>query len=292
MEDKDQYLLRRLEENTRYYADSFSNRYMNWKRRYSISKFFLKELKRFKKEGKAVIKILEVGCDDGWFIYKLKSQFGPSYNLQFTGVDISKFDKNLANERKKYFNHTNCQFMVMNANNLSFSSEEFDIVISSEVIEHIQNPQVMAEEISRVLRPGGVAIITTPNKGGNILAKFLSTLASLFRLKPKELTQDIASTLILPEEKRFAQLMLSDGKTGSGYGHISVKKINEWKVIFRKNNFKIKSIIGTGGILFGAPYLDKHGIVVGLLIIIDTILESFQFSYLWSETVLFELEKG
>jgi len=41
--------------------------------------------------------------------------------------------------------------------------EAFDIVISAEVIEHLENPRFTMREIFRLLRPGGTAIITTPN---------------------------------------------------------------------------------------------------------------------------------
>ena len=39
----------------------------------------------------------------------------------------------------------------------------FDVVVAAEVIEHLENPRFMIREIFRLLRPGGVAIVTTPN---------------------------------------------------------------------------------------------------------------------------------
>lgn len=46
---------------------------------------------------------------------------------------------------------------------LRYGSESFDLVIAAEVIEHLENPRLVAREIFRVLRPGGCAILTTPN---------------------------------------------------------------------------------------------------------------------------------
>ena len=46
---------------------------------------------------------------------------------------------------------------------LPFESESFDFVISFQVIEHIKDDIEFVREIHRVLRPGGKAIITTPN---------------------------------------------------------------------------------------------------------------------------------
>ncbi len=39
----------------------------------------------------------------------------------------------------------------------------FDVVIAAEVIEHLENPRSTMREIFRLLRPGGTAIVTTPN---------------------------------------------------------------------------------------------------------------------------------
>ena len=46
---------------------------------------------------------------------------------------------------------------------LAFNDKKFDSVISFQVIEHINDDKRFIEEISRVLKPGGVALLTTPN---------------------------------------------------------------------------------------------------------------------------------
>jgi 2-polyprenyl-3-methyl-5-hydroxy-6-metoxy-1,4-benzoquinol methylase len=52
----------------------------------------------------------------------------------------------------------------------------FDVVIAAEVIEHLENPRFIAREIRRMLRPGGTAIVTTPNN-----ESWRSFVALLFR---------------------------------------------------------------------------------------------------------------
>lgn len=46
---------------------------------------------------------------------------------------------------------------------LPTSNGAFDLVIAAEVIEHLENPRAMAREVFRLLRPGGTAIVSTPN---------------------------------------------------------------------------------------------------------------------------------
>jgi len=47
---------------------------------------------------------------------------------------------------------------------LPFTSGTFDLVISNHVVEHVDQPDVHLSEIHRVLRPGGVAYLATPNR--------------------------------------------------------------------------------------------------------------------------------
>jgi len=60
---------------------------------------------------------------------------------------------------------------------LPFPDETFDLLLFTEVIEHLTYPQIMMAELARVLKPGGALIITTPNicSLGNRLATLLGT---------------------------------------------------------------------------------------------------------------------
>jgi 2-polyprenyl-3-methyl-5-hydroxy-6-metoxy-1,4-benzoquinol methylase len=54
--------------------------------------------------------------------------------------------------------------------------DAFDVVVAAEVIEHLENPRFMMREVFRLLRPGGTAIVTTPNN-----ESWRSLIALLFR---------------------------------------------------------------------------------------------------------------
>jgi 2-polyprenyl-3-methyl-5-hydroxy-6-metoxy-1,4-benzoquinol methylase len=46
---------------------------------------------------------------------------------------------------------------------LSCAAESFDTVVAAEVIEHLENPRAVAREWARILRPGGLLVVSTPN---------------------------------------------------------------------------------------------------------------------------------
>ncbi len=45
---------------------------------------------------------------------------------------------------------------------MPFEDGQFDVVVSTQVLEHVEKPWVMAKEIGRILKKGGVCIITAP----------------------------------------------------------------------------------------------------------------------------------
>lgn len=55
------------------------------------------------------------------------------------------------------------EFHRMEVPPLGFGSNSFDFVVSFQVIEHIEDDMAFVREVSRVLRPGGRFIVTTPN---------------------------------------------------------------------------------------------------------------------------------
>jgi len=53
-----------------------------------------------------------------------------------------------------------------------FADGSFDTVMAIEILEHLENPRRFLRELSRVLRPGGTAIVSTPNLT-SVLSRFL-----------------------------------------------------------------------------------------------------------------------
>lgn len=63
---------------------------------------------------------------------------------------------------------------------LPFQDGTFDVVVSSECIEHTRSPRDSVRELARVLRPGGVLALTCPNK----FWRWSCTIANVLGLRP------------------------------------------------------------------------------------------------------------
>src|SRR4026209_1565515 len=101
----------------------------------------------------AGLKVLEIGCGlgtDG-------AQFAKA-GADYTGVDLTEAAIELA--RKRFtLSGLKGTFQVADAENLDFASDTFDLVYSHGVLHHTPDTQRAVNEVWRVLRPGGRAVI-------------------------------------------------------------------------------------------------------------------------------------
>jgi SAM-dependent methyltransferase len=98
--------------------------------------------------------LLEVGCGEGRGISWLMPHVA-SYSA------IDKIESAIGELRRKY---PAAKLTAANLPPLPYTDASFDCVVSFQVIEHIPNDRLFLSEIHRVLRPGGVGLITTPNR--------------------------------------------------------------------------------------------------------------------------------
>lgn len=107
--------------------------------------------------------ILDVGCGDGFYLHLLCVLFPKA---KIVGIDS---DKNAL--RSAYINikYENVKIKYGNIYNLNFESNSFDVVLASEVLEHLQDDFKGLKEIHRVLRSDGLLLISVPHANYPIL---------------------------------------------------------------------------------------------------------------------------
>lgn len=97
-------------------------------------------------------RVLEVGCSGGVLIDSLRQQ-GLS---DVYGVDISAEAAALCRRRGIP------GVFVTDGGRLALGAEEFDVVIASDVLEHIDGEHLALREWHRILRPGGTLVVFVP----------------------------------------------------------------------------------------------------------------------------------
>jgi 2-polyprenyl-3-methyl-5-hydroxy-6-metoxy-1,4-benzoquinol methylase len=101
------------------------------------------------------ISLLEVGCGEGYLLERIHQTF-PAWHL--IGVDLSSFAVECARNRVP-----SASIEVCEDNAFPVPPTGVDLVVCSEVIEHVQDDKALLTSICRVLRPSGSLILTTPN---------------------------------------------------------------------------------------------------------------------------------
>ena len=113
--------------------------------------------------------VAELGCGHGFISIVLSSEV-----KQLDGFDVDTKAINTAVYLKDKYSIKNLNFFVFDGYNTNRLENSYDVVLSSDVLEHVPEPLKYLSECYRILRDDGVLILTTPNgliakKNGNII---------------------------------------------------------------------------------------------------------------------------
>lgn len=142
------------------------------------------------------LRILDVGCGAGFFSVLLAKE-----GYQVTGVDLTpdmvENARILASEEK-----TACEFLVMDAENLRFEDESFDVVISRNLTWTLPDVKRAYREWVRVLKKGGTLLNFDANYG-------LSDFTDLSELPDNHAHQEVGDEMMRECEEIKRQLPIS-----------------------------------------------------------------------------------
>jgi phosphatidylethanolamine/phosphatidyl-N-methylethanolamine N-methyltransferase len=148
--------------------------------------------------------VLEVGVGTG-----INAALYPS-DCSVTGIDLSGSMLEKARDRVARKGVRNIRLLEMDAANLKFSDNSFDIVYAPYLISVVPDPVAVAREMRRVCRPGGRVIILNHFRSANPLVAWAERLIS-------PLTIHIGFT---------ADLDLPGFLTQAGLEPVSIEKVN------------------------------------------------------------------
>lgn len=151
-------------------------------------------------------RVLDVGCGPGFYTRYLVNS-----GCQVTAID---FSKEYIKQAKSYVGNK-AKFIVADATSLPFKNNYFDKLLLSEIIEHVQDYKSVLSESARVLRPNGIAVVTTPNKLSymNFAYKLKRVLKKykynehVIEFSPRQFTNIIAEYFVI-EKINFSNFLI------------------------------------------------------------------------------------
>ena len=183
-----------------YADDSFAKYSMYW----WSNRFYAILARRYCKHAE---RLLEIGSGMGHLVAQLEDSF------ETFGMDLNHW---AVKESKAVVEETALQ--TASAEEIPFADGSFGVVIIKHIVEHLPNPEKAIAEIGRVIAPGGILILATPN------------LDSL--LKPWK------------------------GESWIGYQdptHISLKPPSDWLSWIEGSGFSLKRVFADG--FWDVPYI-------------------------------------
>lgn len=101
--------------------------------------------------------VLDAACGEGYGSAMLAASAE-----HVTGIDVAA--ETIEHARTRYAKPGKLEFEVADCTNLPFEADSFDLVVSFETLEHLQQQAEMLAEFRRVLRPHGLLILSSPDR--------------------------------------------------------------------------------------------------------------------------------
>jgi ubiquinone/menaquinone biosynthesis C-methylase UbiE len=143
-------------------------------------------------------KILEVATGTGLLAFEICNNV-----KSINAIDIAPEMIKIAREKQKQKNVLNIIFEVGDSCNLAFENASFDVVIASNVLHLLFEPEKSLAEIRRVLKPDGIAILPTFCHADNLQSRIISGFMSLFSFRARN-KWSTKSFILFLENNRFA----------------------------------------------------------------------------------------
>lgn len=173
-------------------------------------------------------RLLDMGCDDGTWTTTFAKKVGTQ---NITGIDIVESRLSVAKSKGLSIIHANLD------NRIPLDGG-FDVIHANQVIEHVSSVDHFAQEIFRLLNPGGYAVISTENASSwcNVFATALGwQMFSLTNLSSKR--AGIGNPLALHRGENIEL---------SSWTHKTIFSFRGLVEFFEAHGFKVAKVLGAG----------------------------------------------
>ena len=136
--------------------------------------------------------VLDIGCGAGFL-----SNFLAKAGHRVTGVDLSQESLAIA---RQYDSTSQVSYRMMDATQLDFEDQLFDVVCAMDFLEHVPDPKGVVCSAARVLKPGGIFFFHTFNR--NLLSYVIAIKGVEWFVKNTPKNMHIYKYFITPLETK------------------------------------------------------------------------------------------
>jgi 2-polyprenyl-3-methyl-5-hydroxy-6-metoxy-1,4-benzoquinol methylase/uncharacterized protein YbaR (Trm112 family) len=198
--------------------------------------------------------MLNIGCGGAIHIVVSRSYIDAGYEM--TGLDYRQ------DHVLEFCSELKMDGVLGNALQLPFGDRIFDWVNCTDVIEHLLSPEQLAREIQRVLRPGGVLLMTTEN--ATSFGFFSSNPLACFSLNPLILMERMLGTAV-PKILPPREIIGSWGKVSFVHNQFSHQDLEEllrgagFEIVKLETVFPVKKFEPLNKMLAALPFFKWMG---------------------------------
>jgi ubiquinone/menaquinone biosynthesis C-methylase UbiE len=154
--------------------DKFANRYDAFIKN-TVDKTYQTILDNIDSELNVNQHVLEIGTGTGVISFSIYPKVS-----SIVATDLSPEMIRIANRKQKDLNIKNIDFQVQDSYNMDLPDKSFDVVIASNLLHLLYEPEKPINEVKRVLKDNGVFIAPTFCVGEDAKSKFITTVAGFF----------------------------------------------------------------------------------------------------------------
>jgi len=257
-------VFRRDWSNTENFFDrSWTHNFYFWKLRHVMLGRTVQRLLKAMPQGQPV-RVADLGCGPGTNLFDVCDICSVFSTVEWYGLDLNLREISMGADRSQFREEKRAaipvNFACGDILHLPFSDNSLDIIISSEVVEHLPYPVPAMCEMARVLKPGGNVMVTTSNPDNlpESVGCFFDRLTGGWLKKCYWKGEDAVSAPPLSAE--------------AGFGHVSVHPFSIWNRWFKDAGMPVVKMM-RGPMLFGSLFFDRQRCLSGLVIALDPLLD-------------------